>query len=75
MSDGTGILQHALFNVPNFLEGYCTDDNARAYHALRPPGELGGQPPSESLDRLATELPGFPGRRPGPPGPAGSAIS
>lgn len=31
MSDRTGIFQHALFNVPNFDEGYCTDDNARAY--------------------------------------------
>jgi len=30
MSDDTGIFQHALFNVPNFQEGYCTDDNARA---------------------------------------------
>ncbi|MES2660836.1 MAG: glycosyltransferase family 4 protein [Verrucomicrobiota bacterium] len=31
MSDGTGIFQHATFNVPNFHEGYCTDDNARAF--------------------------------------------
>ena len=31
MSDGTGIFQHAMFNVPNFHEGYCTDDNARAF--------------------------------------------
>lgn len=31
MSDGTGIFQHAIFNVPNFHEGYCVDDNARAY--------------------------------------------
>lgn len=31
MSDGTGIFQHATFNVPNFQEGYCTDDNARAF--------------------------------------------
>ena len=30
MSDGTGIFQHAVFNVPNFHEGYCVDDNARA---------------------------------------------
>jgi len=30
MSDGTGIFQHAIFNVPNFHEGYCVDDNARA---------------------------------------------
>jgi glycosyltransferase involved in cell wall biosynthesis len=30
MSDSTGIFQHACFTVPNFAEGYCTDDNARA---------------------------------------------
>lgn len=30
MSDSTGIFQHATFTVPNFVEGYCTDDNARA---------------------------------------------
>jgi glycosyltransferase involved in cell wall biosynthesis len=31
MSDHTGIFQHAIYNVPNFHEGYCTDDNARAF--------------------------------------------
>ncbi|HEY8902188.1 MAG TPA: glycosyltransferase family 4 protein [Chthoniobacterales bacterium] len=31
MSDQTGIFQHAIYNVPNFHEGYCTDDNARAF--------------------------------------------
>lgn len=30
LSDSTGIFQHASFTVPNFVEGYCTDDNARA---------------------------------------------
>lgn len=30
MSDSTGMFQHASFTVPNFAEGYCTDDNARA---------------------------------------------
>jgi glycosyltransferase involved in cell wall biosynthesis len=30
MSDSTGIFQHASFTVPNFVQGYCTDDNARA---------------------------------------------
>ncbi len=30
MTDGTGMLQHALFTVPNYREGYTTDDNARA---------------------------------------------
>ncbi|HEY0308073.1 MAG TPA: glycosyltransferase family 4 protein [Acidobacteriaceae bacterium] len=30
MTDDTGILQHAIFSVPNNREGYTTDDNARA---------------------------------------------
>ncbi|MEP6985501.1 MAG: glycosyltransferase, partial [Chloroflexota bacterium] len=30
MTDSTGIFQHALFDIPNFQEGYTTDDNARA---------------------------------------------
>lgn len=31
MTDATGIFQHALFTVPNFSHGYCTDDNARGF--------------------------------------------
>jgi glycosyltransferase involved in cell wall biosynthesis len=30
MTDHTGLLQHAVFSVPNYAEGYATDDNARA---------------------------------------------
>ncbi len=30
MTDDTGILQHAIFSVPNTREGYTADDNARA---------------------------------------------
>jgi len=30
MTDDTGIVQHAIFSVPNTREGYTTDDNARA---------------------------------------------
>jgi len=30
LTDYTGILQHAKFNVPDRSHGYCTDDNARA---------------------------------------------
>jgi hypothetical protein len=30
MTDDTGILQHAVFSIPNSSEGYTTDDNARA---------------------------------------------
>ncbi|MCW1913438.1 glycosyltransferase family 4 protein [Luteolibacter sp. GHJ8] len=31
MTDHTGIFQHAIYNVPNYHEAYCTDDNARAF--------------------------------------------
>ena len=30
MTDDTGMLQHALFTIPNYHEGYSIDDNARA---------------------------------------------
>lgn len=30
MTDDTGMLQHAAFNVPRYEDGYCIDDNARA---------------------------------------------
>ena len=30
LSDHTGILQHALFSIPRYDDGYCLDDNARA---------------------------------------------
>src|SRR5205085_5236695 len=30
MTDGTGMLQHAIFNIPRYEDGYCVDDNARA---------------------------------------------
>ncbi len=30
LTDDTGILQHAVYTVPDRRHGYCTDDNARA---------------------------------------------
>lgn len=30
LTDQTGIIQHAVFSMPNRKEGYCIDDNARA---------------------------------------------
>lgn len=30
LTDDTGILQHAVFSVPRYEDGYCIDDNARA---------------------------------------------
>ena len=30
LTDDTGMFQHAIFTIPNYREGYTTDDNARA---------------------------------------------
>jgi hypothetical protein len=30
LTDDTGMIQHAIFSIPNRKEGYCIDDNARA---------------------------------------------
>ena len=30
MTDGTGMIQHAIYSVPRYEDGYCLDDNARA---------------------------------------------
>ena len=46
MTDETGILQHALFTVPNYSHGYTTDDNARALLVSILSDELGN---NESL--------------------------
>ncbi len=59
MSDGAGIFQHANFTVPDFHEGYCTDDNARAFILCNLLDELGGEPPGENLDALATTFLAF----------------
>lgn len=59
MSDDAGIIQHAAFNVPNFSEGYCTDDNARAFILCCYLDELVGRPPEADLDRLATSYLAF----------------
>ncbi len=59
MSDGTGIFQHAIFTVPNFHEGYCTDDNARAFILCNMLGELGEAPPEDNFCKLATHYLAF----------------
>jgi glycosyltransferase involved in cell wall biosynthesis len=45
ISDQTGIFQHASFTVPNYLHGYCTDDNARALVLSMMLEELGIESP------------------------------
>ena len=61
MTDSTGVFQHAIFSVPNFSEGYCTDDNARAFILAVLLGELGEDP--EARATLATHLRGLPASR------------
>ncbi len=51
MADETGILQHAIFTVPNYHEGYCTDDNARALMVSTLLEELGNGEASELASR------------------------
>jgi glycosyltransferase involved in cell wall biosynthesis len=57
MTDSTGVFQHAIFSVPNFTEGYCTDDNARAFILGVLLGELGEDP--ECARTLATTSAAF----------------
>ena len=59
MSDGTGIFQHAIFNVPNFHEGYCTDDNARAFILCNLLNEVGRDQTAEKLDQLTSSYLAF----------------
>jgi len=54
MSDATGIFQHAIFNVPNFHEGYCTDDNARAFILCCLLEEIAVDPPSKKVSNYAS---------------------
>ena len=56
MSDSTGMLQHAVFNVPNYNEGYTTDDNARALIASVQLEELNGVSGSIHLDEHTLTL-------------------
>ena len=57
MTDSTGIFQHAILSVPNFSEGYCTDDNARAFILAVLLSELGEDP--ERVRTLASTYAAF----------------
>jgi glycosyltransferase involved in cell wall biosynthesis len=57
MTDSTGIFQHAILTVPNFSEGYCTDDNARAFILSTLLDELKDEP--ERVQRLSTTYAAF----------------
>ena len=51
MTDDTGMLQHALFTLPNYREGYTVDDNARALMVSVLMDELGHSEASEMISR------------------------
>jgi glycosyltransferase involved in cell wall biosynthesis len=51
MTDDTGILQHALFTLPNYREGYTVDDNARALMVSVLADELGHSEGAEMASR------------------------
>lgn len=53
MTDDTGMLQHGSFTIPNFSEGYTTDDNARALLVSALLEELGH---SEAVDLASRYL-------------------
>ena len=57
MTDSTGVFQHAIFSVPNFAEGYCTDDNARAFALTVLLGKLGEE--TEHVRTMASTYAAF----------------
>ncbi len=59
MTDGTGILQHANYTVPNYHEGYCTDDNARAYILTVLLEELSASCSGKEVEALASRYLAF----------------
>jgi len=58
LTDDTGMLQHATFAVPNYAEGYTTDDNARALVLTTLIEEL-GQAESLATGNLASRYLAF----------------
>jgi hypothetical protein len=57
MTDSTGMFQHATYTIPNYAEGYCTDDNARALLLTVLLEELGQESPV--VQRLMTTSAAF----------------
>jgi len=48
LTDDTGMLQHAIFTIPNRAEGHTTDDNARALIFTVLLAQLGEQNPGQA---------------------------
>jgi glycosyltransferase involved in cell wall biosynthesis len=58
LTDDTGILQHAIFTIPNRNEGHTTDDNARALIFM----VMLEQVRKKGLGKLDVFVPDFPAR-------------
>jgi hypothetical protein len=58
MTDHTGILQHATFNVPRYADGYCLDDNARALLVMALVEDAGTEDP-QLVRELTSRYLGF----------------
>jgi glycosyltransferase involved in cell wall biosynthesis len=56
MTDATGIVEHAVFVVPNYPEGYSTDDNARALIVAILLEQVGVGAPPGSVDLASRYL-------------------
>lgn len=56
MTDQTGIIEHAVFVVPNYPEGYSTDDNARALIVAILMEQLGTAVPQGYIDLVSRYL-------------------
>jgi glycosyltransferase involved in cell wall biosynthesis len=56
MTDHTGMVEHAVFVVPNYPEGYSTDDNARALIVTTLLEEMGVHAPANSADLASRYL-------------------
>jgi glycosyltransferase involved in cell wall biosynthesis len=56
MTDHTGMVEHAVFVVPNYPEGYSTDDNARALIITTLLEEIGVHAPANSADLASRYL-------------------
>jgi hypothetical protein len=58
LTDDVGMLQHAIASVPNYTEGYTTDDNARALILTVYLEQFGEEPPAQ-ISTLATRYLAF----------------
>jgi len=56
MTDQTGIVEHAIFVVPNYPEGYATDDNARALIVAVQLEDFAGTAAKETADLASRYL-------------------